>query len=50
MAEACYRARYEALAAMAGESAKSRDELVDIYRQLCGVAPAAALKLGKPPG
>jgi len=50
MAEACYRARYEALAAMTGESAKSRDELVDIYRQLCGVAPAAALKLGKPPG
>ena len=50
LAEACYRARYEALAAMAGESAKSRDELVDIYRQLCGVAPAAALKLGKPPG
>jgi len=50
MAEACYRARYEALAAMAGESAKSRDELADVYRQLCGVAPAAALKLGKPPG
>jgi len=50
MAEACYRSRYEALVAMAGESAKSRDELVDVYRQLCGVAPAAALKLGKPPG
>jgi type VI secretion system protein VasJ len=50
MAEACYRSRYEALAAMAGESAKSRDELVDVYRQLCGVAPAAASKLGKPPG
>jgi type VI secretion system protein VasJ len=50
MAEACYRSRYEALAAMAGESAKSRDELVDVYRQLCGVAPAEALKLGKPPG
>jgi type VI secretion system protein VasJ len=50
MAEACYRSRYEALVAMAGESAKSRDELVDVYRRLCAVAPAAALKLGKPPG
>jgi type VI secretion system protein VasJ len=49
MAEACYRSRYEVLAAMAGESAKSRDELVDVYRRLCAVAPAAALELGKPP-
>jgi type VI secretion system protein VasJ len=49
MAEACYRSRYEALAGMAGESAKSRDELADVYRQLCGVAPAEALTLGKPP-
>jgi type VI secretion system protein VasJ len=49
MAEACYRSRYEALATMAGESAKSRDDLVDVYRRLCAVAPAAALELGKPP-
>ena len=50
IAEACYRSRYEALAIMAGESAKSRDELVDVYRQLCAVAPTVALKLIKPPG
>ena len=49
MAEACYRSRYEALAAMANESAKAREELVDVYRQLCKVAPTVALKLGKPP-
>ncbi|MEM7137419.1 MAG: type VI secretion system protein TssA [Myxococcota bacterium] len=49
IAEACYLSRYEALAAMASESAKAREELVDVYRQLCAVAPAAALKLGKPP-
>jgi type VI secretion system protein VasJ len=49
IAEACYRSRYEALAAMANESAKSREEVVDVYRQLCRVAPASALKLGKPP-
>ena len=49
MAEACYRARYEALVAMADESAKSREELIDVYRQLCKVAPTAALSLGKPP-
>lgn len=50
LAERCYRSRYEALAARAGDSATSRDELIETYRQLCGVAPAAALELGKPPG
>lgn len=49
MAEACYRSRYEALAAMVNESVRSREELVDVYRQLCRVAPTVALKLGKPP-
>ena len=49
LAEKCYRARYEALTAMAIDSAKSRDELADVYRQLSRVAPATALKLGKPP-
>lgn len=50
MAERCYRSRYEALAALAGNSANRKDELMDTYRRLCGVAPSAALELGKPPG
>jgi len=49
LAEKCYRARYEALTSMEIDSVKARDELADVYRQLCRVAPATALKLGKPP-
>ena len=50
LAEACYHGRYKALKAMAGEDSKSKGELADVYRQLCRVAPATALKLGKPNG
>jgi type VI secretion system protein VasJ len=48
LTEACYRARYEAIKAMGTESTKSREELVDVYRQLCRVSPSVALSLRGP--
>jgi len=48
LAEACYRARYEALMAIGSDSSKSQEELHNVYRQLCKVAPAVALSLKEP--
>ena len=48
MAEACYRARYEALSAMGTQSEQARQTLLEVYRQLCRVTPLAALELSAP--
>ena len=48
IAEACYRARYEALSAMGTQSEQARQTLLEVYRQLCRVTPLAALELSAP--
>ena len=47
LAEACYCGRYEALQSMTNEGSNSKDEMANVYRQLCRIAPATALKLSK---
>ena len=48
LAEACYRARYEALMAVGTDGTRSNEELVNVYRQLCKVSPSLALSLRNP--